>query len=377
MSFVFQQPGSAGLLEALNALAIGASKGGGMFAFASRLGIERLLTAPAIAQMLAEGKPFHLVVGVDAITNADALLYLEEMLRDHGHCLTVQAFLHGHPGTFHPKFCWFHKPDHLDLVTGSGNLTLSGLGQVSAGPLPAGNWEAFVVQSLRDQSAADTAEAIERWIETNVQQLNLRAIDDPDVRDQAMANSRVRYTKPKPPRAAQRPAAAAAPPDIVAPLLGQDVLMRELPRNRLGQADIGRPGLAFLGFSGTPTTVFLQHVELDDSVGPTTEQRLFVNASQNYRLELNAIAHHGYEVDANDNRMILVAVKLNDRSFRYTVVPVTDASYNVVSGLLGPIQRRAGARAMRSRMTTTLELREAWRNAPENLLPVSVPAIET
>ncbi|MFT3761994.1 MAG: phospholipase D family protein [Pseudoxanthomonas sp.] len=382
MSFVFQQPGSAGLLQALNTAAVGASKGGGMFAFASRLGIERLLKTPSIAQMLGDRRPFHLVVGIDAITNADALLYLEEMLHEHQNCLTAHAFLHDHPGTFHPKFCWFQKPDCLDLITGSGNLTVSGLGQDYDGPLAPGNWEAFVVQALHDQAGINTAETIERWIDTNVQQRNLRAIDDPDVRDQAMVNSRVRYTKPRPAQVVGRPASPAAaaivlPQDVLMPQMEHDVLIRELPKNRLGQADIGRQGLAFLGFTGTPTTIFLQHVELDDSVGPVTEQRLFVNASQNYRLELNAIAHHGYKVDANDNRMILVAVKLNDRSFRYTVVPVTNPSYAMVSGLLGQIQHRSGARAMRLRVTTTQELRSAWLDAPENLLPILIPAIET
>lgn len=384
MSFVFQQPGSAGLLAAIDAAAKGATAAGSMFAFATKKGIERLLSAQNIAHMLSDGSTFHLIVGVDAITNADSLLYLEDRVAEFGGALKAHAFIHNYSGTFHPKFSWFQKPTLLTLIIGSGNLTLSGLGQTGTAAAPPGNWEAFSVQPLTDQSAAAAAQAIDDWIRSNIELGNLRSLDDSDVRDQAMANSRVRYIKPARLSPSKKLAAggATATADIAAtsgiPTVREDdVLIRELPQTRPGQGDIGVKGLEFLGFNGIATTILLQHVNLDNSLGPVTEQRLFVNSSKNRRVELGAIVQHGYTVDEHDNRMILIAIKLDDRSFRYTVVPVTDPNYALVSSLLGSPLRLGAGRPMRVLTMNSQPLREAWPGAPENLLPVSVLAVET
>lgn len=113
-----------------------------------------------------------------------------------------------------------------------------------------------------------------------------------------------------------------------------EVLVREIPVNRRGQADVGRRALSeFFGYEGVATNVFVQHVSRDDVLGPVESIRLFVNQSRNYRLELRAIANLEYEVGADDSRMILVATKLDRRSFRYTVVPVTADDHRHVSGL--------------------------------------------
>lgn len=385
MSFVFQQPGSSSLLDALDAAAANARAGGGMFAFATKAGIQRLLSAPNVERLMSSGGQFHLVVGVDAITNGDALLTLEDEVACYRGALVAHAFLHDYSGTFHPKFSWFTGPGGLTMVAGSGNLTMSGLGFVGGGATPAGNWEAFVTQLLTGTGADATLHTIDQWVQHHLASGHLRPITDAEVRDQAMANSRVRIV---PPAAFGRRAAPRAPLSastvllrpLVAPLpsvLENDVFIRELPQTRPGQADIGQQGLEFLGFTGVPTAVFLQHVELDNSLGPTTEQRLFVNASQNYRVEMQPIARHGYVVDAYDNRMILVAVKLNGRSYRYTVVPVTHSQYAAVSALLGPPSRLGHGRPMRRLIATSAWLRQSWPNAPENLLPVVGYAIES
>lgn len=80
MTFVFQQPGTAKLLEAIDGAAFNASSGGGVFAFASKDGIDAFFARPNISAMLSNQRPFHLIVGIDAITNADALLCLSEKL---------------------------------------------------------------------------------------------------------------------------------------------------------------------------------------------------------------------------------------------------------------------------------------------------------
>jgi hypothetical protein len=109
MTFVYQHPEAAGLLDALNDCSKDAESGGGVFAFATKGGVEAIFSLPNIVAMLATGRPFHLIVGIDAITNAVALLCLEEKVAKYNTSLKAQVFLHDQASTFHPKFSWFHK----------------------------------------------------------------------------------------------------------------------------------------------------------------------------------------------------------------------------------------------------------------------------
>ena len=377
MAFVFQQPGTARLLAAIDGAAANAEGGGGVFAFASKGGVDALFTCPNIASMLAGHKPFHLVVGVDAITNAEALLCLGDKLDLFPESLTVDIFFHEHPSsTFHPKFSWFRQGDNLRLVTGSGNLTLRGLGQVSLTDPPRGNWEAFSVQSLAGTGATAAQLEIDEWLGAQHSTGTLRSLDEECVRERAMANGRVRFvtgavvTQP-------RSASGRSMPAVSAPLVDDvdlgtpEVLVREIPQNRTGQADLGRRALTeFFGYEGVAKNVFVQYVSMEDALGYVESIRLFVNKSRNYRLELHAIAEIEYEVGADDDRMILVVVKLDRRSFRYTIVPVTaHDDYTQVAALLGPV-RHGRRRLMREKRVSPKELQTAWPNVPANLLPV-------
>jgi hypothetical protein len=374
MTFVFQQPGSANLLEAIDAVAANASSGGGVFAFASKGGIDALFACPNISRMLARRRPYHLIVGIDAITNAEALLCLSDKLRKF-RTLTANVFFHENPGsTFHPKFSWFREGRDLRLVTGSGNLTLRGVGQVTVAVPPSGNWEAFSVQSFVGAQARVVNRQIDGWLDTQRIAGTLCELDNARVRDRAMSNGRIRYTK-APARARHAP----APPIVHTTLvdgveLGPEVLVREIPLNRTGQADVGKRVLTeFFGYEGKAKNVFIQHVSLDDEPGPVEPIRLFVNKSRNYRLELHAITELEYDVGDDGSRMILVATKVDNRSFRYTILPVTSDSYNAVSVLLGPVPARRGkSRLMREDRISPDVLRNAWPDVPNNLLPVDV-----
>lgn len=371
MTFIFQQPGTARHLEAIDAASIGADSGGGVFAFATRDGINTFFTSPNIAGMLARGTPFRLIVGVDAITNADALLCLGEKLTEFPNSLTVNVFYHEYPNsTFHPKFTWFQEGDGLRLVTGSGNLTLRGLGKNDPNNLPPGNWEAFSVQTLRGADATGADQEIDRWLDTQQRLGALRSLDDPDVLKRAVANARMRVRNgPGRPR---RPAAGGAVrgdvvPDINVQLDTPEILLRELSKNRDGQADVGQKALKnFFGFTGTPKKIFVQHVSRTNELGPVLEKNMFVNKSKNYRLELQASANAG-RIRHDDSRMILVASRFDRSTYRYTIVPVTADDYDDVASLLGPIPR--GRHKMRETRMTPEQLREAWKGVPTNMLP--------
>jgi len=387
MEFVLQQPGTARLLAAIDDAASGADSGGGAFAFASKGGIDALFDCPNIAQMLKNGHPFHLIIGIDAITNAEALLCLHDKLELFPESLSIDIFSHEYPSSiFHPKFCWFQQGDMLRLVTGSGNLTLRGLGQASEDGPPLGNWEAFSVQSLTDGSAAAAQTEIQNWLAAQRAAGTLRSHNDEKVRERAMANGRVRFIS----RTAEvTPAAATAADEVLVPsrstaliddvvLSTPEVLIREVSQNRSGQGDVGKKALEeFFGYAGTKKTILIQHVAMNNTLGAVYETSLHVNKSKNYRVELRAIAEfkdrnqtHG----GDDSRMILVAVKLDLRSFRYTIVPVTDENYTQLSTLLGPIPpaNKANKRHMRESFLTPEALLAVWLAAPSNLLPVTL-----
>jgi hypothetical protein len=243
-------------------------------------------------------------------------------------------------------------------------------------PAP-GNWEAFSVQILEGSDARMVKKDMEAWVNEQRNLGTLRSLDDEAVRTQAMTNGLVRYAsgpvRPRKAGAGVALAAGQAPRPVPVDDLefeSRDVLVRELPRNRHGQADVGKGALTeFFGYGGKTRVVLLQYVSLDDNLGLTEEINLFSNQSRNFRLELHAIRDLAYEIAPDDSRMILVATKLDRRSFRYTIVPVSIAAHKDLVGLLG--RKGRGRRLMREKRMTSEELRQKWPSAPINLAPVA------
>lgn len=384
MVFVFQQPSNPNLLDTINAAAHNADGGGGVFAFASKDGVEALFACPNLANMMVNKKPFQLVVGIDAITNAETLLCISEKLKQFAGMLTANVFFHKKAGSiFHPKFLWFQQGKTLRLLTGSGNLTQRGLGKA---PAPS-NWEAFGVQDFGPPEAQKTTEQINAWLTEQRKEGTLRSLEDEDVVNKAMVNGQLRFNSAKGPRPATAPRRTTRipveQPDIAleATLVGlatPDILIREVPRNRPGQADVGQAALTeFFGYEGSAKDIYIQHVSDANVLGEALKIRLFVNQSRNYRLELSAITDFPYEAGADDSRMLLLASRLDSRSYRYLILPITHAAYNLVARLLGPIPANSGTgRAMREKRVSPRTLLEAWPQVPGNLLPVDLELSE-
>lgn len=372
MAFILQKPGTEKLLKALNDAAQNADCGGGVYAFASKGGIAEFFSCPNILYMLEHHRPFHLIVGIDAITNAEALICLSDMVDQFNGSLTANAFFHQSTGcTFHPKFSWFIQGESIKLLTGSGNLTLSGLGKSNGSIL--GNWEAFSLQIFRNQFIF-VKKQIDDWLAKQRKLGTLCSLSDERVRQMAMSNGRSRFAKT---------AVVGTQKLIVVPVDGvefdtPEILVRELSSNRLGQADVGRKALKeFFGYvEGEKKKIFIQYVSLENELGPVIEDHLFVNASRNFRLELRAIVDFGYNVAKDDSRMILVATKLDHRSFRYTILPVTNDDYKLVAALLGPLPATKKGRKMREARVSPDNLLLAWQNVPDNLLPTKLTTPE-
>ncbi|PSV35168.1 phospholipase D family protein [Photobacterium sp. GB-210] len=154
MSFTIQTPfkGSGSLIDALGKGSKLAVSGGGTYAFASAKGIDLLFSQADFSHFLERpGSIYHLIVGIDEITNTKSLTKLAELQERHSN-LKVNVFYHKENKLFHPKFTWFLRENgEGEVIIGSGNLTESGISS---------NWEAFF--SI-EQSKEDFSGTLKSW----------------------------------------------------------------------------------------------------------------------------------------------------------------------------------------------------------------------
>ncbi|QIB68659.1 hypothetical protein Ami103574_04690 [Aminipila butyrica] len=171
-------PNSRLLNEALLEACQPAIYGAGTYAFVSADGVRLLMDNPIFEQFMEDGT-YHLIAGLDDITNLRTLAALKEY-GDQFPQMRAEAFLHPTTGsTFHPKYSWFRYPRGGVLVLGSGNLTAKGLRR---------NTEAFVVQKL-DEMEMQRVE--QKWIDwLHYSRPYLKALNSPEVIAKAGENGR-------------------------------------------------------------------------------------------------------------------------------------------------------------------------------------------
>ena len=119
----------------------------GIFAFASRNGVDALLMDETVRAFLSRGT-FDLLVGLDAVTNRPTLERLQELQSEHPR-LQVRVFWNRTRGLFHPKIAHFQRSDGSHrIIVGSGNLTPGGLRK---------NYEAYSLMSVKRGEIAKLA----------------------------------------------------------------------------------------------------------------------------------------------------------------------------------------------------------------------------
>ncbi|WP_139126991.1 phospholipase D family protein [Vibrio parahaemolyticus] len=185
MSFTFQTPfeGSGSLIDAVGDGSKGAISGGGVYAFASAKGIDLLFTQTEFSNFLeSSGGNYHLIVGIDEITNSNSLIKLAEFQESYEN-LKVNVFYHKENKLFHPKFTWFLKNSgEGELIIGSGNLTESGVSN---------NWEAFFsIEQCKDEFN-ETLKAWDDFLEEHSS--FLLSIDDERILNAAKENDSKPY----------------------------------------------------------------------------------------------------------------------------------------------------------------------------------------
>ena len=327
-------PYSYSLHEALLQACVGAESGGGAYAFVSQDGVKLLLGDEAFRSFVESGT-FKLVVGIDEITNENALRKLRE-LRDMYRGLDIVAFLHDVRGAlFHPKFTWFKNRRGGMLIVGSGNLTARGLRR---------NWEAFSTVQLDKREMKQIEADWDGWIAH--QGRYLKSIDDEAVLEKARSNLRhraVRGLEEEPQRelvqVVRQPLKEG---EVIEDIEAwdftnlNDVLVAEIPRSgdRWNQAnfDVG----TFKEFFGaTPgdnsQRILLRHVKNDGSFSDIESRPSVSVKSHNYRFELEAAAGLDYPTGG---RPIGVFIRVSSRMFLYLIAMPSDDYYPTIRGFL-------------------------------------------
>jgi HKD family nuclease len=297
------------LLEEILVAAKGASSGVGAFAFASAAGINLLLKDLDFAKFLSKA-PFELVVGIDAITDTNALDALSANVALHPN-LTTRVFFGSLSGsTFHPKMCWFRQFSRGTCLVGSGNLTAGGL---------RGNYEAFSVSTLSRNEMRKSDDMWQSW--SLFHAAKLLPLDDPNVRNKAKENSRKNRILAKEQREilveGRNGSLSVGRPKSS----GAEVLIAEIPRSgtRWNQAnfDLHTFNRYFGATPGKTQRIILTHIDSRGTSGPQEVRPSVSVKSHNYRFELDAAANLDYPTEG---RPIAIFVKVATRTFRYRLL---------------------------------------------------------
>lgn len=348
-------PRAPSLHETILELCERASRGGGAFAFATRDAV-RLLLRDSVFQAFASKGSFQLIVGVDDITNINALDALQQASNElRG--LTVSVFYHTLPGSlFHPKFCWFMHRSKGYLIVGSGNLTARGL---------RGSWEAFSVTELKPEFASSLEAQWAQWLQLH--RSRLRPLDDPEVRARAAQN--VVQRKPAQARVVEVEAEPA-----LAEAAEHEALVAEIPRasTRWNQANFSRE--IFEGFfgvrPGNVKRVVLQSVDLDGTLGALENRPGVSVKSHNFRFELEAAAGLDYPAHG---RPIAVFIRIAPGTFRYLLsMPDEPHHERLASFLDKELGDRHRPNRVRRVITNTSSLLLAWPESPLWIEPLEV-----
>lgn len=349
-------PHTVYLFEAIVAALSGATICEGMFAFASRAGVDSLVEDPVTRDYLREST-MSLLIGIDAVTDRRALERLQEFEREYDH-LSVQVFRNPTNALFHPKIARFSYPDgRRSAIVGSGNLTPGGLQQnfeafsvVRAVPgesLDVSSWDRFMAHHAVHIGAIDAA-ALER-ADRNV------------IRGRGGGGARERTHS----RAEEESAVVHAEADGDAPNGGTDrFLVARVPKagNRWTQVHFNREVIErfFHIQHGTSQRVYLVECQQDGSYGPQ-EVRPCVYSAANKNLKIE-VASHGGEEYPEAGPPVAVFHELQVRSFSYMLLVPGDSGYRELFSLTRDL-RKVGQGLPRV-IASAEGVRGAWPNCP-------------
>lgn len=325
--FHFQDPASPDtvyLLEAIIDASRGAASCSGIFAFASRGGVDSLIGDPEIQDFLHES-PMSLLVGIDAVTTRNTLVRLQELEQELGH-LNVQVFWNPTGALFHPKVARFEYPGgRRTMIVGSGNLTPGGLRQ---------NFEAFSVMRSEASETFDVT-SWDRFLSEHA--ADIRTIDESALERAAQNVVRGRRRSRDVEPDLERAPAVAEPSegplvDIELPVVRTDrFLVAQVPRagERWHQIHFNRDVIERffrVSLGTTAQRVFLVEYRQEDGMFSEQEVRPCIYSGANMNPKIEVASHHGVSYP-DAGRPIAVYRELQVRSFAYMLLMPGDPGY--------------------------------------------------
>ena len=344
-------PAPVYLLKAILDASRGAVSCMGMFAFTSRSGVDSLIADPEIQKFLRKST-MSLLVGIDAVTNRDTLVRLQQLEQTNKR-LSVHVFWNSTGALFHPKVARFEYPDgSQSMIVGSGNLTLGGLRQ---------NFEAFSVMRVTANESLDTSS----WGRFLINHRdNIRAIDEEALK---RAARNISHGPRRPPDIESEFTALTV--DIELPAGGTDhFLVAQVPKagSRWHQIHFNASVIEqfFRVQPDSTQRVYLVECRQDGSFGEhEVRPCVYSKANKNHKIE---IASHRREPYPNAGRPVAVYRELQARSFAYMLLMPGDPGYKEMCMLtknLPSIGQRRG-RVVPRVIANSDDIRSVWATCP-------------
>lgn len=328
----------------------------GMFAFASRDGVDALLMDEAVTDFLDRGT-FDLIVGLDAVTNRPTLERLQALQSEHTR-LQVRVFWNRTTGLFHPKIAHFKARDGSQrVVVGSGNLTPGGLRDnyeaysiLRAGPREVANlvsWDTFLARH-KDNIRPIDEEALERAARNIILGGRRRRRDiEPDVTTEEPGAEEERTEEEQ--------------EMLVVP--SRRMLVAQIPK---AGGDYGRWNQAHFNkdimeqfFQAQPNRnqrIYLTE-QRPDGIWATQEVRPIVYSEANKNLKIELGARKGEKYPSN-NPPVAIFRELQVRTFQYMILMPGEPGYAAMLELTQTLPRVG--RGLLRVLTDVATVRNAW-----------------
>ncbi len=346
------------LFEAILSAAQGAATWRGVYAFASRDGVNWLFEDPVIAQLITSGGEIDLLVGLDAITNRQTLERLQELEQGNNR-FRPRVFWNEVFSLFHPKISEFTYPDGgRTLIVGSGNLTPGGL---------MNNLEAYTTVSADSSEEIDVT-ALDEFLEQhsgairNIDDEALARAEQNLIRRVTQGQQAGRVNISSPPRT-RRPV-RLVPTGTGSGVARMDrILIAQVPKagGRWSQihfnADVVREYFRLVDL-GTQR-VYLSQV--GSNVGRSDEEArplIYSSTNKNPKIEFAAASGRGYPASPP----VLVLRERRIRAFDYMLLFPGDDGYDKAIGLTTTLP--SVGRGMPRVITDMNTLQGAWAACP-------------
>ena len=312
-------PETTYLYEAILTAVVDATSWRGVYAFASRGGVEHLIEDPVVLNYMCAGGEIDLLVGIDAVTNRSTLERLRELEHQH-HRFRPRVFWNESTGLFHPKVSDFTYEDgRRTLIIGSGNLTPGGL---------MNHFEGYAVISVDRTEELDIS-ALDEFLKRHA--TDIRSIDD-----EALERAARNLVRPAQnsrwiedivvPRKRRRAATAPRP---VPASMSDRVLIAQVPKagGRWAQvhfnADVVRD---YFRITDLQThRVYLTHVATNGVQGEVEVRPcVFSETNRNHKIEISAAKGQDYP---EGKPPLLVFREHGLRTFDYMLLMPDENSY--------------------------------------------------